>query len=155
MTRRDVVFGPLLVLLAAACGPHLAAAQTPTDPEALPEVLAGTTWRLVEFRSSDDGIGVQRPTDASRYTMSLDESGMVSMRLDCNWARGTWTATVTGASFGFGELRVTRALCQQPSLDEQIARHAEFVSSFFLRDGLLFLNLVADGGTYVWEPLRD
>jgi heat shock protein HslJ len=123
------------------------------DP--LPEALAGTEWRLVEFRSSDDGIGVQRPADASRYTMSLAGDGTVSMRLDCNQASGTWTATVIGGSFGFGPLRMTRVACQQPSLDVQIARHAEFVSSFLLRDGFLFLNLMADGGTYVWEPLRE
>jgi hypothetical protein len=46
-------------------------------------------------------------------------------------------------------------VCRQPSLDLHIARHAEYVSSFFLRDGLLYLNLIADGGTYVWEPLQD
>jgi para-nitrobenzyl esterase len=62
---------------------------------------------------------------------------------------------VAGSSFGFGPLRMTRVACQQPSLDVQIARHAEFVSSFLLRDGLLFLNLMADGGTYLWEPLRE
>jgi len=147
----------LLLFVAAACGPR-AGAQTlpaPAHADTLPESLAGTQWRLVEFRSSDDGIGTQRPADASRYTMSLGENGTVSMRLDCNQATGTWTATVSGSSFGFGPLRMTRVACQQPSLDGQIARHAEFVSSFLLRDGFLFLNLMADGGTYVWEPLRE
>jgi len=144
----------MLLLLAAAWGPR-AEAQTPPGPDVLPEALVGTRWRLVEFRSSDDGIGSQRPADASRYTMSLEENGTVSMRLDCNQASGTWTATASGSSFGFGPLRMTRVACQQPSLDSQIARHAEFVSSFLLRDGFLFLNLMADGGTYVWEPLRE
>jgi heat shock protein HslJ len=146
----------LLILVAAACGSR-AGAQTlpPGRTDTLPEALAGTHWRLVEFRSSDDGIGTQRPADASRYTMSLGENGTVSMRLDCNQVSGTWTATVSGSSFGFGPLRMTRVACQQPSLDGQIARHAEFVSSFLLRDGFLFLNLMADGGTYVWERLRE
>jgi heat shock protein HslJ len=157
--RRGAVLAPMLlvfVFLAAACGPR-AGAQTPPPArtDSLPEALAGTEWRLVEFRSSDDGIGIQRPTDASRYTMSLAENGTVSMRLDCNQASGTWTATISGSSFGFGPLRMTRVACQQPSLDNQIARHTEFVSSFLLRDGFLFLNLMADGGTYVWEPLRE
>jgi heat shock protein HslJ len=157
--RRGTLSAPILLVLAivaAACGPR-AGAQTPPPPQtdSLPEALVGTEWRLVEFRSSDDGIGIQRPSDASRYTMSLAGNGTVSMRLDCNHASGTWTATVSGSSFGFGPLRMTRVACQQPSLDDQIARHAEFVSSFLLRDGFLFLNLMADGGTYVWEPLRE
>jgi heat shock protein HslJ len=146
----------MLVVAAAACGPRVGA-QTlpPSRPDPLPEALVGTQWRLVEFRSSDDALGIQRPADASRYTMSLAANGTVSMRLDCNQASGTWTATVAGSSFGFGPLRMTRVACQQPSLDVQIARHAEFVSSFLLRDGLLFLSLMADGGTYLWEPLRE
>lgn len=160
MSRRVAVVLAVLMTFAAACGPPIVAqdsAQAPgaPPPETLPEELAGTSWRLVEFRSSDDGIGVQRPEDASLYTMSLDGNGGVSMRLDCNQANGTWSATVVGGSFAFGPLRMTRVLCEPPSLDTQIARHAEFVSSFLLRDGLLFLNLMADGGTYVWEPLRE
>lgn len=159
MSRRRTAALRIVLVLAAACTPRVAAAQdldqAPAAPKTLPEALAGTHWRLVEFRSPDDGIGVQRPDDASLYTMTLEADGNVSMRLDCNRARGTWTATVTGRSFGFGPLRMTRTICQQPSLDAQIARHTEFVSSFALRDGLLYLNLLADGGTYVWEPLRD
>jgi para-nitrobenzyl esterase len=50
---------------------------------------------------------------------------------------------------------MTRAVCQQPSLDLQIARDTEFVSSYRLRDGLLYLGLVADGGLYIWERLRE
>jgi len=70
---------------------------------------------------------------------------------------GTWTATPTGGdsgSFGFGPLAVTKAFCPPPSLDGQIARHAEYLRSYVLRDGRLYLNLMADGGTYVWEPHR-
>jgi heat shock protein HslJ len=144
-------------LLGAALRPQVAVGQarTSSQPETLPEPLAGTAWRLVEFRSSDDGIGRQRPDDPSLYTMSLEANGVVIMNLDCNRATGTWTATSTGRSFGFGAIRMTRVVCRQPSLDAQIARHSEFVSSYAIRDGLLYLNLVADGGTYVWEPLRE
>ena len=148
MSRRDVIaLCSILVVLTAA--------STRASAQHLPETLVGTAWRLIEFRSSEDDIGVLRPTDSSLYTMSLGENGSVSMRLDCNRASGTWSASSAGGSFGFGELRMTRVVCQQPSLDVQIARHAEYVSSFLLRDGLLYLNLIADGGTYVWEPLDD
>lgn len=145
--RYALVLASILVLVATT--------STRASAQTLPEALAGTAWRLIEFRSSEDDIGVLRPTDSSLYTMSLGENGVVTMRLDCNQASGTWSASTAGASFGFGELRMTRVACQKPSLDVQIARHAEYVSSFLLRDGLLYLNLLADGGTYVWEPLKD
>jgi len=146
MTRRGAVVLVWLLAVLAATAPRASA-------QSLPESLAGTAWRLIEFRSSEDEIAVLRPTDPSLYTMSLGENGSVSMRLDCNRASGTWSASTAGGSFGFGDLRMTRVVCQQPSLDQHIARHAEYVSSFMVRDGLLYLNLIADGGTYVWEPL--
>ncbi|MGE0160252.1 MAG: META domain-containing protein [Gemmatimonadales bacterium] len=155
MSRRGTaVLGPVIVLLAAASASDVAA-QSPAPLPPLPEVLVGTRWRLVEFRSSEDAIGTQRPSNPSLYTMSLEANGTVNLQLDCNLATGTWTATTAGSSFGFGPLRMTRTVCQQPSLDAQIARHTEYVSSFLVRDGLLYLNLTADGGTYVWEPLRE
>jgi hypothetical protein len=38
-------------------------------------------------------------------------------------------------------------------MDVQIARDSEYVRSFLLRDGRLYLDLMADGGQYVWEPI--
>ncbi|MGD8709076.1 MAG: META domain-containing protein [Ectothiorhodospiraceae bacterium] len=121
--------------------------------------LAGSRWRLVEFQSMDDAIGTVRPDDPSRYTMQLKKDGVVTMRLNCNRARGRWSA-VPGADAGsgrfeFGPLAVTRARCRPPSMDEQIAAHAEFVRSYLLKDGRLYLSLMADGGIYAWEPAPD
>jgi len=87
--------------------------------------------------------------------MTLEPDGRVALRLNCNRGAGAWSATATGpdtGSFRFGSLAVTKAFCPPPSLDVQIARDAEYVRSYVLRDGRLYLNLMADGGTYVWEP---
>lgn len=130
----------------------LAACATTSDP------LAGTEWRLVEFQSMDDAIGIIRPADPTVFTMRLDEDGTVSMRLNCNRARGNWSAEPVAAGdsgqFEFGPLVATRALCPPPHLDERILRDAEFVRGFLLRDGRLHLSLFADGGIYTWEPAR-
>ena len=107
----------------------------------------------------DDATGTVRPDDPSRYTMRLDRDGTVTMRLDCNRGRGTWSARsgADGASgqFEFGPLAVTRARCPPPSMGEKIAAHAEFVRSYLLKDGRLYLSLMADGGIYEWEPDPD
>lgn len=104
----------------------------------------------------NDAIGTVRPSDPTLYTMRLNGDGTLAMRLNCNRATGTWTVEPgsDGASgrFGFGPLAVTRALCPSPSLDERIQSDAEFIRSYLLRDGRLYLSLMADGGVYGWEP---
>lgn len=117
--------------------------------------LAGTSWRLVEFQSMDDSIGTVRPDDPSLYTMRLNSDGTVTMRLNCNHAHGTWSAEPSGNSesgrFEFGQFATTRALCPPPSMDESIAAHATFIRSYLLKNGRLYLILMADGGIYAWE----
>jgi heat shock protein HslJ len=142
----------LLPVIVSAC------ASSPPEAPAAParNRLAGTTWQLVEFQSSSDDVGTLRPDDPSRYTMQLLEDGTVAMRLNCNRAFGTWSAALAGGDAGgfeFGPLVTTRAACAPPSMDERVARDAQYVRSFLLRDGRLYLSLMADGGIYAWEPV--
>jgi heat shock protein HslJ len=134
-----------------------AAAQPPAAPDAAG--LAGTTWRLLQFQSMDDAQGVTRTEDPSLYVLELHEDGTVAMRLNCNRATGTWSAepSAGGASglFTFGPLAMTRASCPPPSLDEKIARDAQYVTAYLRRDGRLYLSLMADGGIYAWEPAPE
>ena len=130
-------------------------AEAPSDSPAGP--LAGTNWRLVRFQSMDDAIGEIRPEDPSAYMMLLDADGSVRMQLACNRAMGTWSAApasdAISGTFRFGPLAITKALCPPPSMDERIARNAQWVRGYLLRDGLLHLSLMADAGIYSWEPV--
>jgi heat shock protein HslJ len=147
-------------LALAGCGgksgqPEQPVAQTNASTAAN-RLLSGTAWRLVEIQSMDDAVGTKRPDDRNKYTMQLQDDGSVTMQLDCNRASGTWTSEpasddVSG-SFGFGPLAGTRALCPPPSLDEHINGQASFVRGYLLKDGRLYLSLMADGGILVWEP---
>ena len=113
-----------------------------------PSSLADTEWQLVEFQSMDDAIGTIRPDDPTRYTMRLGADGSVSMQLNCNRATGDWSAEPsaegTTGSFRFGPLAMTRALCPPPSMDERIARDADYVRGYLLESGNLYLSLMAD-----------
>ena len=130
-----------------------------TGPAADGGPLSNTAWRLVEFQSMDDAIGTQRPRTPELYTMRLHADGSVTMRLDCNRAKGSWRArpAADGVSggFEFGPLVATRALCPQPSMDRTIVAQSEYIRGYLLRDGRLYLNLMADAGIYAWEPDRD
>ena len=136
----------------AAAGAMLLAAAAP----AADNPLAGTSWRLVEIQSMDDATGSVEPEDRSSFTMQLNEDGSVSMVLDCNRANGSWTAEPSAdesnGRFEFGPLATTKALCPPPNLDEQIAAQARYIRGYLLRDGRLYLSLMADGGIWVWEP---
>jgi len=146
----------LLLLAALLQGCAGGPPEPPSDAPAT-AALVGTTWQLVEFQSSSDEIGTIRPDDPSLYTMDLAADGRVTMRLNCNQATGTWSATPGSAdsgSFTFGPLAMTRALCPPPSMDERIGRDAQYVRSYVLREGRLYLALMADGGIYAWEAAR-
>ena len=162
----------LLILgLLVACGPGEPAETNPsgsTSPDVpsiegaepssseVPSPLAGTNWRLVELQSMDDATGTRTPDDPDAYILRLDADGSASLRLDCNRGTGRWSvepgSDPDSGSFTFGPLAVTRALCPPPTLGEELAAQAEYVRSFLLQDGRLYLSLLADGGIQVWEP---
>jgi len=150
---------PSALLLAAGCVSNAGtAAQAPGQPPAASasHVLAGTSWRLVEFQSMDDSQGITRPRDAGRYTMDLSADGTATFRLDCNRATGSWAASGSGdgtrGSIAFGSIAATMALCPAPSIGETLARDLNYMRSFVVQDGRLHISLMADGGIYVWEP---
>jgi heat shock protein HslJ len=129
----------------------------PNNPGSLPGDLAGSSWRLVEFESSDDAIGVVRPAASAVYSMTLEADGTASFQLDCNRGSGSWRSVSAGPDDGTLELSplaTTRAACPPGSLDQQIARHAEYFRTYLIRDGRLYVSLMADGGIYVWEPIE-
>ena len=118
--------------------------------------LTDTEWRLVEIQSMDDAQGTKRPQDPSQYTMRLGPDGTATLTLNCNKATGTWTSEPAGdgtsGTFSLGPLAATLAACPPPNYDEQISAQAQYVRSYLLRDGRLYLSLMADGGIWVWEP---
>jgi len=120
-------------------------------------ILAGTEWRLLEIQSMDDAIGTKRPVHASDYTLRLGADGSAELRLDCNRATGTWTvepsADPTNGRFEFGPLAATAAECGASSLHAELAAQLPYVRGYLIRDGNLYLSLMADGGILAWEPM--
>lgn len=143
------------LLVAAAtlggCQPNAAA---PVVGNAAFAGLAGTSWRLVEFQSMDDAQGTSRPKDPSRYTLRFGPDGRLAAQLDCNRGVGSWKneiSNATGGSLAIGPLATTKMLCPSPSMGELVSTQLNYVRSFTIRDGKLFMSLMADGGTIVWE----
>lgn len=123
-------------------------AQTPS-PTATSD-LGGTTWQLVKFQGSDDTTLV--PDERSKYTIAFDRDGGVVVRVDCNRGHGSWRSTGP-QQIQFSPMALTRAMCPPSPLNDRFVREWEYIRSYILKDGHLFLSLMVDGGIYEYESM--
>ena len=112
--------------------------------------LGGTSWQLVKFQGGDGTT--LTPDDKAKYTLQFGADGQLSVRLDCNRGRGTWKSAGPN-QMQLGPLALTRAMCPPGSLHDRILKHWDFIRSSVIKDGHLFLSLMADGGIYEFEPV--
>jgi para-nitrobenzyl esterase len=141
--RHGFVALAAVMLGASTAQPPAASVATP------PASLEGSSWRLVQIAMSD---GVTRPAiERSRYTIGFGKQGVLNVRFDCNRGRGSWTSSGPG-NLEFGPLALTRAMCATGSLHDELVRQWPHVRSYLVKDGHLFLVLMADGGTIEFEP---
>jgi para-nitrobenzyl esterase len=112
--------------------------------------LAGTSWRLVNITSMDDTVLV--PDDPDKYTLEFGVDDSVSMRADCNRGRASWSSEAP-PRLTFSPVAATLALCPPNSISEQYLKQFEWVRSYVMRDGHLFLATMADGAIIEFEPV--
>jgi para-nitrobenzyl esterase len=137
-------------LVSCASTPPPTPANVPAGTSSpAPASLQGSSWRLVQIAMSN---GVTRPAiERSRYTIGFGADSVLNVRFDCNRGRGSWTSSGPG-NLEFGPLSLTRALCPSGSLHDELIRQWPHVRSYVLKDGRLYLSLMADGGTIEFEP---
>jgi heat shock protein HslJ len=129
----------LIALITGVCGAFEAAASE----------LAGTSWRLLQIMSMDDRVDV--PDDRAQYTLELRADGTATMQADCNRGNGSWVSEST-SQLTFGRIVSTRASCPPGSLSERYLAQFEWVRSYVMKDGHLFLATMADGSIIEFEP---
>jgi para-nitrobenzyl esterase len=147
------------LLLCAACAPPAqerqndaaaTSAPAPMGTQLATPGLGGTSWQLVRFQGGDDTV--LTPEDKSKYTLAFDTEGRVSARIDCNRGVGTWKSSGP-PQLEFGPLALTRMMCPPAPLNDRLAKDWEYVRSYVMKDGHLFLSLMADAGIYEFEPM--
>ena len=148
----------LLVTLAVVTG-CTATRQDPTQAGATDlqqpgarSVLAGTAWQLVEIVSMDDHV--YAPEDRALYTLVFNADGSMHLRADCNLGTGTWTSESAG-QLQFGQIAATQALCAPDSLHDRYMAQFQWVRSYVMKDGRLFLATMADGSIIEFEPVHE
>jgi len=132
----------LAALLIAGCAPM--ASQ--------PESLGGTSWQLVKFQGGDGTV--LTPDEKSKYTVAFGADGVVNVRFDCNRGFGGWKSPGRN-QLEFGAMGMTRALCPPQSLHDHLVKQWPHVRSYVIREGRLYLSLMADGGIYEFERLKS
>jgi uncharacterized lipoprotein YbaY/heat shock protein HslJ len=123
---------------------------TAQPPAAASSPLTGTSWQLVKFQGSDDKT--LTPDDGSKYTLEFAAGWQLNARIDCNRGRGSWKSSGPN-HLQFGPLALTRAMCPSGSMYDQIVKQLPNIRSYVIKDGHLFLSLMADGGIYEFQPV--
>lgn len=147
----------VLIVLSTLCGTGKASelrTDTTSSMESMTQPaasnLAGTFWMLVKMMSMDDTN--HEPSDPSKYTLEFDEDGNVALQSDCNHGTGTWNSTQPG-HMQFGPIASTYAQCPPDSLSDKYLAQFEWVRSYVMKNGHLFLATMADGSVIEFEPM--
>jgi heat shock protein HslJ len=134
----------LLGLLLAACAP---ATPVPTAEPVEQGSLTGTTWMWIGFTDPSQSYGVESPVN---YTLVFTEDGTVNIQADCNYGSGSYTADGSRLKIEVGAM--TRAMCPPESRSDDYIQYLNSAALYFFKDGLLYVDLMADGGTMVFAP---
>lgn len=114
-----------------------------TDPQS----VLNKTWQWVSTITPVEKIAVSNP---ERYTIMLADDGKLQARFDCN--RGGGEFKISQGKLSFGPLISTRIACPPDSLDGPFMRDLQRVVSFFVENGMLYLELPYDSGTMKFRP---
>ncbi len=113
----------------------------------VPQSVLNKNWQWTATITPVEKITVKNP---ERYTILLMDNGRLEGRFDCN--RGGGDYKISSNKLSFGPIFSTRMACPPDSLDTAFMRDLQRVSSFFIENGNLYLELAADGGTMCFQP---
>jgi len=111
--------------------------------------LAGTSWRLIEIQEMDDSVA--RPDDPSRYGLGLGADGSAEIRAGCSRGTARWSSAGP-AQLRFDAISVSGEGCPTDAVGEQYLAQLEWVRSYVLEGGHLFLATMADGAIIELAP---
>ena len=122
------------------------------DIEMVEEIeITKITWQWIRF---DDTAEINNivVADPSLYTLTLNADSSYSARVDCNQTQGNYTLDASSLTFEPGI--TTLAECGPDSLYSSFMEQLSNVAAFVIDGDHLVLNLWADGGSRVFEPIE-
>jgi heat shock protein HslJ len=117
--------------------------EVPTPAGASAGDVVDVVWEWVSTTTPVEEVKVDHP---DRYTLRLGSDGRLALKADCN--RGAGGYAISGdRALNVKPIALTRAMCPPGSLSDRFAQDVGRATSYFLRDGDLYLELPVDSGT--------
>ena len=111
-----------------------------------PQPIERVVGRQLQWITFFDTVeGEQTIDNPELYQMVLNEDGTVNVVADCKQTEGTYTTDGSSIQIELGP--VTQQICSEESLADQYLMYLSNVAIFFNRDGDVYFDLFADGGT--------
>ena len=143
MVRKLTLLSLVMAVVSCAAGAPNGQDSRSTDPQ----MILGQTWQWESTITPVEEVNVPDP---ERYTILLTADGVLQALFDCNTGMGDYEASE--GKLSFGPLTSTRMACPPDTLDGPLMRDLQRVSSFFVEDGHLYLELPMDSGTMKFRP---
>lgn len=109
--------------------------------------LQNSTWQWLSYE--DPAVGstsIANPTD---FTLTFDADGQLIITTDCLSANLPYS--VDGSSLVINTSTLDLSACNSESHSQRLARDLEFVRIYSFSEGMLRLDLMADGGTLLFS----
>jgi heat shock protein HslJ len=107
--------------------------------------LTGAVWLWVETVYSDD-LRVA-PAESGKYTVEFREDETLNVKADCNRKGGSYSSSPKDQRLSIAITHSTMAACPEGSLESEFERELNAATSYFIKDGELYLDLKYDSGT--------
>lgn len=106
-----------------------------------PDAVLDRVWQWQATVTPTEKITVIQP---ERYTIRLDRKGRVQVMFACNSGGGDFQ--ISEGKLSFGPLISTRMACPPDTQDGLFMRDLQRISTFFVENDILYLELPLDGG---------
>lgn len=125
------------------------AAPVPPPDEEL-ALLQGNPWQWVSFTSPVEQYSVDNPQN---YVVTFNNDATLNIVADCNNAMGSYVIADTSITIQIGPM--TMAACPDGSHSDDFVKYLGSAAIYFFKDGHLFIDLMADGGTLEFAPAES
>ena len=109
--------------------------------------LTANPWQWVAFTNPMEQYDVENPQN---YLLTFNDDGTANIVADCNNAIGSYTTDGSSISIEMGPM--TMAACPEGSRSDDFVKYLGSAAIYFFKDGHLFIDLMADGGTMEFAP---
>jgi heat shock protein HslJ len=152
LVKKDViqVVGPVVVIALASLA-SLAMQEPPVQlpPATGAAAFPGGAWQWQSTHHADGSTVVA--ADPSRYTVTFQPNGQLTIRADCNTVLGSYTVSGTALSIQLGPS--TLVGCPADSQADQFTADLARVSGYSVTGQNLQLNLGSGGDQMLMSPL--